>query len=160
MTLRHRLLILFLFTFFIVKGQDLKDDKGVPWKFGYTPQHGPSGIVYQNEFLFQIGQRIGFKKKRELFSICGLIQFQKRTATYISPVLLLSYYKPIKKMVGPIISLEYSYRKINNITSNTITPEIGLCFYYFSLNFGYNIPIDNSFDWTTPYRVTLRAIGP
>ena len=98
MKLEQKIVFLLIFSGQSFFSQDIKDDRGIPWKFGYSPQHVPYGIAYQNEFLFQIGQRIGFRKKRELFSICGLIQLQKRTVTYVSPVLLISYFKPIKKL--------------------------------------------------------------
>ena len=161
MTLRHKLLILFVLISLVDKSQDLKDDKGVPWKFEYHPQHPSQGLVYQNELLYQLGQRFGFRKKRELLSLCILAQVQVRKVIYLSPTAVLSYYKPIKKMYGPIFNLEYSYRKINGLTCNTLTPEIGLALpWYYSINVGYNIKIDNSFEWTTPFRITLRAIGP
>src|ERR1700740_966672 len=110
--MKYKLIFLFfLFYGISMYSQNLADDKGVPWKFHFNP-HGTMGLVYQKEVLFDLGLKMYFKKKWEMFSICGVAQFQKRDAPYISPALLLSYYKPVKSYFGPVINLEYAHRKI------------------------------------------------
>ncbi len=160
MKIRHIYIILLLTLHVFSYSQGLTDDKSVKWKFEYHAVHLPLGVVYQNEILYQAGQRIAFRKKREAISFCLNAQIQFRNATYLSPTLLINYYKPIYKSLGPSVNLEYSYRKIQGITCNTVTPEVGICLYWFSLNCGYNISLDNSFPWTTPFRLSLRLIEP
>jgi hypothetical protein len=61
--------------------------------------------------------------------------------------------------MGPVLSLEYSYRKIQGLVSNSITPEIGFTTpLYVSINYGYNLFLDNKYSWTTYNRITLRMI--
>jgi hypothetical protein len=159
-TRRQILIILLLTLRFGIYSQGLKEDKGVKWKFQYQPIHPPIGLVYQNELLFQIGQRIAFMKNWEAVSLCANVQMQRReNAWYFTPTILINYWKPIKYRIGPVVTLEYSYRKIQGLVCNTITPEIGFTTPLFvSINYGYNLFLDNKFTWTTYNRITLRWI--
>ncbi len=143
------------------KGQDLSDDKGEKWRFRYAKMHAPFGAIYQNEFLFQLGQRFEIRKKVETINVSIYAQMQKRNVFYVFPTVLLNYYKPIKKYYGPTISLEYSYRKIESQVSNVLTPEIGIGLpNYISINYGYNIALDKLFPWTSRHRISFRIMLP
>lgn len=159
-TNKQILLFFILILHLSIYSQGLKEDKGEKWNFEYHAIHCPMGLIYQNELLFQIGQRIAFRKKWEAISLCVNAQMQRReNAWYFTPSVLINYWKPIKYRMGPVLSLEYSYRKIQGLVSNSITPEIGFTTpLYVSINYGYNLFLDNKYTWTTYNRISLRMI--
>ncbi len=154
-------IIVFIFITFCGYAQNQPSEK--KWHFNYYPPHAPTSLIYQKEFLFQFGQRLTLRKSKtfEMFSLTVNAQFQIQKVLYISPALFLSYEKPINKKIGLITVLEFSNRKILGITSNMLTPEIGLKFdSAISINYGYNLFLDNRFSNTSKHRIAVRLMLP
>lgn len=152
-------LLLICNSFFILKAQDIKDDKGVKWKVKMSKCILGMGFIYQNEFIYQVGPKINLIKKAENFSIIPSLQIQKHGVYYLSPSLLIRYYKPIKKYIGPTLAIEANMIKVNNINYTTITPEIGINFNgACSIGYGYNFSLTQKPDWIWNNRIVLRLM--
>jgi hypothetical protein len=79
--------------------------------------------------------------------------------TYLSPTIIIRFYKPVKKWAGPTISLEYNNRTIQNINYSSLTPEIGLNINgALSIGYGYVIPLTNKPEWTWSHRIVFRLM--
>lgn len=161
--MNNKIISLVIFTFLTIALYSQNKAKDNKWKLYYSPSHAPISIIYQKELLFQVGQKITFAKGKpwEMISIGACAQFQFQKAFYVSPVFLVSYGKPINERIAINSVIELSRRKMLGTVSTTATPELGMSFgSTFSINYGYNIPLDNTFAKTSKHRISFRLVFP
>ena len=122
------------------------------------------GDIWQGYNNIEVGLKIGYiiDKKRTHNNISLILggEFFKHNVTYASPFATLKIYFQFNKGLGLHISGGYWYTKYEGITDQRITPEIGIGFRWFSLSYGYNIPISGEqIPFITNNRIALRWIA-
>lgn len=134
------------------------------WKLKVNDCKAALGYFYQGEHFMEGGFKIDFTQNNSRnYQNISLIPGGQLTKhdknVYVNPFVMLRYFKPLNKKVSVIVSASYNYRKILNIASTSITPEFGINLNHIAtISYGYNIFIDNKYDWTLPHRIAFRLM--
>ena len=81
------------------------------------------------------------------------------SVTYLNPFVTLRYLGFTYGSFSPVVSVSYNYRIVGGLMSNTVTPEIGININsILNLKYGYNIFLDNQFNWISNHRLALRLM--
>ena len=137
------------------------------WKLGISPEPY-IGYLYQGEHALEFGLKIDYKNTAEvareqyhknLSLIIGPRFTWHNKVSYISPTIAIRYLKPIKGKYSFATSITYNYQKVRNINSQSISPEIGINHSSgITLSYGYNLFIDNKFNWVNPNKLSFKVM--
>ena len=170
MNFNAKCLLFFLFPFCVFA--QTADTTKSKWKLKLNGCKLALGYFYQGENFGEVGLKIDYiqqnpKRTKQNISFIPGIQYTKHSkASYINPFATLRYYRVLKDdigrndfNIGAVICVSYNYRKILGEMSNTITPEIGINLSgIITLSYGYNIFLDNKYEWVTHSRFSIRLM--
>lgn len=134
------------------------------WKLKINDCKAALGYFYQGEHFMEGGFKIDFtqdgSKNYQNFSLIPGGQLTKHLkCVYINPFVMVRYFKPLSKKISVVGSVSYNYRKILDVISSSVTPEIGINLNHIAtISYGYNMFLDNKYDWTSQHRVAFRLM--
>ena len=118
------------------------------------------GYTWQGYNNIEVGIKPSYALGRNHENISLLLggNIFKHHVTYISPFINIKYYRWLKITRSALnISCNYSLTKVNGITDQRITPEIGLALHIIGISYGYNIPIGSEkIPFISPHRLSIR----
>lgn len=169
---QKNILALFLLIFISMKYQAQPRWESIwtyePSKWAYAPKFSlvPSfGYNWQGINTYEVGLRLlPFAKVHQNVSIiANALFFEHEGAKYISPEIMVRYFRPIplnKESPAVTISCSFWSNKVLSIRANTLTPEIGISLRtLLNISYGYNIQLTNTEQpFISRNRIAVRLI--